>query len=178
MDKDNLITSASLNDFFYQKLSHKNREVRCPLPEEFIFYSSLVLERYATSDMFFSSDEGRVNEKILGIKLLESLHKNKDTKINDLKDVGDTILVQLGFFSNSVKKKLTNKTYYLSLAQNAYQELNTMDSQFYDIPNFYRFFASSLDKTIDLLEIVSNEFNQVEDAGYLLNMQVTHKKAV
>lgn len=177
MEKGNLIASASLNDFFYQKLTRKNKQVVCPLPEEFIFYSSLVLERYALSDIFFNFDEGRVNEKILGIKLLESLNKTKDVKINELKDVGDTILVQLGLFSDSVKKKLTTKGYYLNIAQNAYHELDGMNSQFYDIPNFYKLFASSLDKTISLLERMSEEFHGMADENYILQVATTNNKA-
>lgn len=178
MVKEQLITSSSLNEFFYKKLTRKNKEVVCPLPEEFIFYSSLVLERYALSDVFFNAKEGKVNEKILGVKLLETLNTTNENKVSDLKDIGDTVLVQLGLFSESVKKKLINKGYYLTLARNAYHELDGMNSQFYDIPHFYKLFATSLDKTISLLEVMADEFNDLETSSYLLDLPVDSKKAI
>lgn len=178
MVKEDLITNSSLNEFFYKKLSRKNKEVACPLPEEFIFYSSLVLERYALSDVFFTSESGKMNEKILGVKLLETLNKETENKVTDLKDIGDTVLVQLGLFSGSVKKKLTTKTYYLTVAQNAYHELDGLNSQFYDIPNFYKLFATSLDKTVSLLGIMADEFNQIGLENYLLELPTPHKKAI
>ena len=88
MGDKKLVSNVSLNDFFYSTLSKKNKFVTCPLPEEFIFYSSLTLEKYAFSHHFFENDNGNVNEKILGLQFLYSQGKAKEEKISELKDVG------------------------------------------------------------------------------------------
>lgn len=180
MTKEKIITSSySLNEFFYKNLSFKNKQISCPLPEEFIFYSSLVLERYALSDVFFDSNDSGINQKIFGMRYLDSLGKDKDEKIVELKDVGDTILVQLGLFSDSVNKKITNKGYYISLAQSAYAQLDSMNSNFYDIPNFYKLFASSFEKTIILLEVMSGELlTPNKTHPLLIQPSIANKKAV
>ena len=178
MSDEKLVSTVSLNDFFYSSLSKKNKHIPCPLPEEFIYYSSLTLEKYAFSNNFFENENGSINEKILGMQFLYSQEKSKEEKLKDLKDVGDTALVLLGFFSESVKSKLTNKSYYTAIAKNAYQQLNTMDIQFYDIPNFYGMFATSFETTVTLLEMMSEEFQDLDSSPYLLNVNSTNKKAV
>ncbi|MBD66754.1 MAG: hypothetical protein CME62_16220 [Halobacteriovoraceae bacterium] len=179
MSKDKIITAThSLNEFFFHSLSKKNKEVPCPLPEEFLFYSSLVLERYAMSENFFALKEGKINEKIFGLKFLQSQKKENSEKVNDLKDVGDTLLVQLGLFSDSVKNKLTNKNYYVAIAQNAYHQLDGLEFQFYDIPNFYRLFASSFERTLVLLEAMSADFLEGSDHQFLLDLESENKKAI
>ena len=178
MGNETIITSASLSDFFYKDLSQKNKIFPCPLPEEFLFYSSLTLEKYSLSSKFFEIEEGKTTEKILGMRYLESKLKGRDEKLSELKDIGDTVLVLLGFFSDSIDKKLISRDYYLSIAQNAYSDLSKMDSSFYDIPNFYDLFASSLENTVRLVEAVATEFRLADKEQYLLNLEVPHKEVV
>lgn len=178
MANETIITTASLSDFFYKDLSLKNKIFPCPLPEEFLFYSSLTLEKYSLSETFFENEAGKVSEKILGMRYLESKLKTREEKLSELKDIGDTVLVLLGFFSNSVDKKLISRDYYLSIAQNAYSELGKLNSSFYDIPNFYNLFASSLYNTVKLLESVATEFKLGDNEQYLLNLKVNQKQVV
>ncbi len=178
MGNETIITSASLSDFFYKDLSLKNKIFPCPLPEEFLFYSSLTLEKYSLSENFFESEAGKVSEKILGMRYLESKSKTREEKLSELKDIGDTVLVLLGFFSDSVNKKLITRDYYLSIAQSAYSDLGKLNSSFYDIPNFYNLFASSLGNTVKLLESVATEFKMADSEQYLLNLDVDQKEAI
>ena len=182
MSDETILTSTALSDFFYKDLSSRNRLAPCPLPEEFIFYSSLTLEKYAFSENYFDETSGKVSEKILGLRYLESQKKSGDDRISELKDIGDTVLVLLGFFSNSINKKIISREYYLSIAQGAYADLSKLDFQFYDIPQFYNLFATSLHNTVSLVEGMAQEF-KFTDLGqgsdqYLINLKSTNKKAV
>lgn len=178
MSNQTILTSSCLSDFFYQGLSQKNKVNPCPLPEEFIFYSSLTLEKYAFSENYFEMSSGKVNQKILGMRYLESGQKSREEKISELKDIGDTVLVLLGFFSESVNKKIISREYYLSIARNAYSDLSKLNTQFYDIPNFYNLFSSSLQNTISLLEGMAQDFQFSDSDQYLLNIETPHKEVV
>lgn len=167
MDKNKILTNESLTQFFYKNLNQVNKNSVCPIPQEFILYSSNVLSDYAVSDKFFSTSDGRVNEKVLGISFLEAGAKSRSEKKLIYKDVGDTILVQLGLFPERVKKNAT-EDYYINLGKTAYAKMENLDCRFYDIPNFYNLFSSSFEYMIELLSTMSkaNKFNSFEE--YLL----------
>jgi hypothetical protein len=170
MSDTKIITSASLNDFFYSTLSQVNKKSPCPIPEEFIFYSSLTLENYAK----VSSTKTSAIDSVLGLKYLNLHNKTKLERLRELKNIGDSILIQLGLFSGS---KIQDRSYYLSLAKNSYEQLDSLNSGFYDIPDFYKLFATSLERTIVLLELLSEDLNFVEQDHYLLNLNLDCLKA-
>jgi hypothetical protein len=170
MSDTKIITSASLNDFFYSSLSQVNKKSPCPIPEEFIFYSSLILENFAKVDTEDSTSEN----KVLGLEYLNLQGKTRENKLKGLKTIGDSVLIQLGFFPNSRK---IDRAYYLSLAKNSYRQLDNLDSKFYDIPDFYKLFATSLERTITLLGLLSEDLNFVEQDSYLLNLNLESLKA-
>ena len=149
--KSSVITNKSLIQFFYKDLDQVNKKSLCPLPQEFILYSSAVLSDYALSERFFNTEKGKVNEKILGVNFLEACHKPPRERLGIYKDVGDTILVQLGLFSERVIKKGPGQSYYLNLGRSAYTGMERLNASFYDIPNFYNLFSSSLEHMIKLL---------------------------
>jgi hypothetical protein len=168
MDKNKILTNESLTQFFYKNLNQVNKNSLCPIPQEFILYSSNVLSDYASSDKFFNTNDGRVNEKVLGISFLEAEAKSRSEKKIIYKDVGDTILVQLGLFPDRIKKKNASQGYYINLGKSAYANMETLDCRFYDIPNFYNLFSSSFEYMIELLATMAqaNKFNSFEE--YLL----------
>lgn len=170
MSDTKIITSASLNDFFYSTLSMVNKKSPCPVPEEFIFYSSLTLENFAK----VSGDNSSPVDSVMGLKYLNLQNKPKLEKMRDLKNIGDSILIQLGLFSAS---KSQDRSYYLSLAKNSYEQLDSFNTGFYDIPDFYKLFATSLERTIVLLELLSEDLNFVEQDHYLLNLNLDGLKA-
>ena len=89
----------SLQSFFFDELVAVNNKSTNPLPTEAIYYSSNVLDKFGESVNFFELDEGRVREKILGLKLLESGQMIRSQQKKVLKDIGDTALFICGFFS-------------------------------------------------------------------------------
>jgi hypothetical protein len=164
MNENNLLLGESLVQFFYKNLDQVNKNSICPLPHEFILYSSEVLNQYALSENFFNTTEGGVNEKILGTSFLEAKHKSKNEKKTIYKDVGDTALVQLGLFPKRLDKKHVTQKYYLNLGKSAYAQMENLNCSFYDIPNFYNLFSSSLEYIINLLSAMSemNKFDSFE----------------
>ncbi len=165
----NLDTTKSLTQFFYQNLDEINKKCLCPLPQEFILYSSEVLNQYSLSGHFFQKTESGVSEKVLGINYLEAHHKPDHEKKKILKDVGDSVLVQLGFFKSEQKRRAPSRSYYLNLGRSAYIHMENLDCTFYDIPNFYQKFATSLDAILNVIKTASESLNYNSFEDYLIN---------
>jgi hypothetical protein len=149
VSKSNLILESSLQVFFYDLLQDFNRKSTRPLPNETIFYSSLVMDQFGNSEKYFEEVDGKLREKILGIKLLESGQMPKEKMKATLKDVAETSLLVCGYFSDSLNRKMTNVNYYQDLGVIAYSRLNSLEPKAYNIDSFYSKVSKSfLDITI------------------------------
>lgn len=177
MNDKELITEESLSSYFYKSLDFVNRRAICPLPQEFVWYSSEVLNSYVHSEKFFEANNGKVNEKLLGVQLLEAQRKSISEKKTLFKDIGDTTLVQLGFFSDRVSSKNVTAQYYLNIGKTAYTQMESLNCTFYDIPNFFKLFASSLEHMIGLLvEMQKSSSFESFNEYLLLNLESKSSK--
>jgi hypothetical protein len=152
-----IILSTNLKGFFYDGLSELNKKSLCPVPESIIYYSSDVLDKFALSEMYFETSEGKIREKILGIKLLEATQQTRDVQKRVYKEVGDMSLLICGFFSESVNKKIIDKQYYGQLGRMAYSHLNTVTPKFLDIPDFYGMVATCFGSLTTLLMLLASQ---------------------
>ena len=98
------VLESSLQSYFYTQLQEFNKKSTEPLPNETIYYSSLVMDKFGDSGNYFETIEGKVREKVLGMKFLETSHMTREEKKRTLKDIGDTALLICGFFSESLNK--------------------------------------------------------------------------
>lgn len=171
------VLESSLQSYFYTELQEVNERLVGPLPNETIFYSSLVMDKFGSVSNYFDiSESGKVQNKVLGVKLLESSHLKGEAKASLLKDVGDTALLICGYFSDSLNKKIIDCSYYEDIGQSAYQQLNGLVPSFYDVPYFYDGLSLSFSRLTNVMNIVAqktmgNSWDQ--DSIYLL---MTDKK--
>jgi hypothetical protein len=161
----NLIVESSLQCYFFDLLHDLNRKTGRPLPKETIFYSSLVMDKFGVSQELFVEKEGKITEKILGLKLLESAHLSKSMRKRELKDIGDTALFICGYFSDSFNKKLVDTRYYQEIGQTAYMKLNNLVPSFYDIDYFYKDLSDKFASVTLLIDLLSKDIssNKKED---------------
>lgn len=151
-----IILSANLKGFFFEGLTELNRKSLCPVPESVIYYSSDVLDKFALSQDYFEISEGKVRQKILGMKLLEATQLNRDEQKKVYKEVGDMSLLVCGYFSQSVNKKIVDTQYYSQLGKMAYGHLNSMSPTFLDIPSFYQMVATCFESLTTLMSILAS----------------------
>ncbi|WP_127718348.1 hypothetical protein [Halobacteriovorax sp. HLS] len=154
-----LILETSLQCYFFDLLHELNQKNSRPLPREAIFYSSLVMDKFGSAGEFFEKREGRVSEKILGIKLMESTHMPKNLRKRELKDIGDTALFICGFFSDSLNKKLVDVKYYQEIGQAAYSKLNNLVPSFYDVDSFYYDFSKKFSNVTLLMDLLAKDIS-------------------
>ena len=101
-EKISLVLETSLQSFFYDQLMNLNNKTATPLSNESIYYSSIVMDKFSHSKLYFETLDGKVREKTLGKKLLECAHLSKPSQKRELRDIGDTALLLCGFFSQSL----------------------------------------------------------------------------
>ncbi len=152
-----IILSTNLKGFFFEGLSELNKKSLCPVPESVIFYSSDVLDKFALSDDFFETSDGKVREKILGMKLLEATQLPRDEQKKIYKEVGDMSLMVCGYFSESVNKKIVDTQYYAQLGKMAYSHLNSVTPRFLDIPHFYGIISTCFESLTALITIMASK---------------------
>lgn len=155
--QNKIILSTNLKGFFFENLSEINKKSLCPVPESVIYYSSDVLDKFALSQDFFETSEGKVREKILGMKLLEATQVSRDEQKKIYKEVGDMSLMVCGYFSESVNKKIVDTQYYAQLGKMAYSHLNNVHPSFLDIPCFYGMVATCFESLTTLMTILATK---------------------
>lgn len=161
--KSDLTLESSLQVFFYDHLQEFNKKSMNPLPNETIYYSSLVMDNYGVSEKFFEKVNGKAKEKILGIKLLESSQFPKEKQKQVLKDIAETSLLICGYFSDSLNRKIIDTNYYQDLGVIAYNRLNAFSPNAYDIPSFYKLMAQSFGNVTLLMNFVAKKYSADSD---------------
>ncbi len=152
-----IILSTNLKAFFFEGLTDLNQKSLCPVPESVIFYSSDVLDKFALSQDFFDVSQGKVREKVLGLKLLEATQMNREEQKRVYKEVADMSLLVCGYFSESVNKKIVDTHYYSQLGKMAYGHLNSVSPSFLDIPSFYSMVATCFESMTTLMMILATK---------------------
>jgi hypothetical protein len=152
-----IVLQANLQGYFFEGLNALNKKSLCPVPESVIFYSSDVLDKFALSQDFFDITDGKVREKILGIKLLEATQSTREEQRKVYKEVADMSLLVCGYFSESTHKKLVDAQYYAQIGKMAYSHLNSMAPTFLDIPSFYNMFATCFESMTTLMTILATQ---------------------
>lgn len=175
-DAKKIILSTNLQGYFFEGLVELNKKSLCPVPESVIYYSSDVLDKFALSQDFFEVSEGKVREKILGMKLLEASQLNREEQKKVYKEVADMSLLVCGYFAESVNKKLVDTQYYAQLGKMAYGHLNNVTPKFLDIPSFYTMIATCFESLTTLMAILANK-NRTGSDHHLIFKKVMKSSA-
>ena len=164
-----IILKTNLQGFFFEGLNTLNKKSLCPVPESVIYYSSDVLDKFALSQDFFEISDGKVREKILGMKLLEATQLGREEQRKVYKEVADMSLLVCGYFSESTNKKLVDAQYYSQIGKMAYSQLNNVAPTFLDIPSFYNMFATCFESITTLMSILATQSRNGLDNNLIFN---------
>lgn len=162
-ESSKIVLESSLQVFFYDHLQEFNKKFLTPLPNETIFYSSIVMDNFGDSTKLFEKVDGRTKDKILGIKLLEASQLTRHQQKIIYKDIAETSLLICGYFSDSLNKKIVDVKYYEDLGKIAYQRLNGIMPEAYDVPRFYHSMAKSFSEVTLLMSLMSKKYSAESD---------------
>lgn len=171
-----IILEANLKGYFFEGLVELNKKSLCPVPESIIYYSSDVLDKFSLSKNFYDMNEGKVREKILGLKLLEASHMSREDQKRVYKEVADMSLLFCGYFSASVNKKIIDTHYYSQIGKMAYGQLNNVAPSFLDIPSFYGMIATCFESMTTLMSMLAYKARMDEGDNLILTHARTEKE--
>lgn len=161
----NIETFTDLRSFFYDGLSRLNKTSSSPIADEVVIYSSDVLEKYSlNSDLY---------NEALGLNFLKAQHLELFEKKAVYKDVGDTALVLVGYFSPSINSKLISKDYYIKIGQMAYDRMDYIYPDYLDIPRFYKKLAHSFEELTILMKAFAESNTQDPFKHLLLSEKIS-----
>lgn len=150
-----LSVENNLEGFFYKNLSELNKKTTYPLSEPFIIYTSEVMGRFGFSEEFFEVNDGKVREKILGKKLLESSQLPINQRKKALREIGDLSMFTCGYFAESLNNKLIDISFYQSLGKSAYNQLDGYVPDYLEVPSFYENLSQFFEAVTYLMNHVS-----------------------
>ena len=166
-----IIHEVSLKGFFYKELMSLNQTLSNPVSQELIYYGSNVMSEFSKSDKLFDFSEGKIKNKSLGQKLLESELLREAAKARELKDIGDTSLVVCSIFEESFNPKIIDVTYYVDLGKIAYGKLNNLVPEAFDMEDFYLSLSEQVDKLIQIMKSVGQTFLSENECQFFLNLK-------
>jgi hypothetical protein len=173
-----LILDSSLQGFFYDHLQEFNTRSFTPLSTETIFYSSIVMDNFGNSEKFFDQVNGKVREKILGLKLMESVQLPRELQKKALKEIAEMSLLLCGYFTDSLNKKIIDVKYYEDVGKIAYTKLNSFCPSLYDVPSFYKNMSENFSDVTLLMSLVSKKYSKENDPDLpwlILKSETTYK---
>jgi hypothetical protein len=100
----------------------------------------------------------RICDEPLGLKLVLSRTADPGGQVRALKEVGDTSLYVVGFFAESLDRKLVQGDYYRGLGETAYRELAAR-LQTCSAAEVYRELADKFPRFVDVLNEVRAQVN-------------------
>ncbi len=154
-ESEKLCLESSLQVYFYEQLQEFNKKSTNPLSNEMVYYSSLVMDQFGDSNKYFENVDGKIREKILGIKLMESTQFPKEKQKIVLKDIAETSLLLCGYFYDSLNRKIVDTKYYQDIGVMAYQRLNSFNPEAFNQKNFFKGIASHFHQMTNLMSMVS-----------------------
>ncbi len=142
-------TFKDLRGFFYEELSCLNKKSLVPVTDEVVVYSSDVLESYLLRPDLYKD--------ALGLNLLQAELLREDQQKQVYKDVADTALILVGYFSQSINSKIISHDYYVKIGQMAYKRMDSVYPDYLDVPGFYRILSQSFEGLTTLMRIFSQK---------------------
>ena len=169
-EEKKIVSGISLQSFFFDQLLMINDKFQKPLSQVIIYYLSLVMNKFGQSEEFFDIEKGRVQNKKLGLKILQLNKSSMKQQIRTLREVGDVALFLYGYFPDSVENKMLNRDYYKRIGQLAYKKLDNLVPSFYEIDAFYSRLSDEFDSSSYLINVFKESSKQQDiDLTYIIS---------
>jgi hypothetical protein len=160
---DTLLRTESPVEFFKEQVEAACQRQRLRPQPLTSYYIVALLSQYAHPGGTGAGDVMSGSET-LGLKLLRALDSGGSSQRLGLKQVGDTSLVISGFFSDSLRRRLVDVDYYISLGGYAYRSLVASDD---GLSLIFAELAEKFVAFVDVLSEVSERAQLTNDADLL-----------
>jgi len=121
MSEEKIIHGSRLKEVMREQLKRAMLAEAVKMSEAAEFYLFNLLTDYRAADR---AGEIADLEEPVGVRLIEALAADAPEKARALRDIGDTTLLALGFFSESIARSIVDHSYYVSIGSTAYETLS------------------------------------------------------
>jgi hypothetical protein len=119
-----LVVADNLFSFFFDQVRSAREAQGTEVRDHTEFYLVNLLTHFGRSPNLFEVNGERIDERPLAIRLLENRRaSSRGNRLRDLKQLADSTLYVLGYFSQSLRRSTVNTGYYAGLAESAYGDL-------------------------------------------------------
>ncbi len=119
------LSFENLAEYFKELVEQEINRQKAHISEEASFYLVNLLTNFFKTEKLYTKDtEGNFVEVPLALILAKALNADSIEKIQLYKKLGDHSLYVSGFFSESIHRKSIDMKYYVSMGENAYNELS------------------------------------------------------
>ncbi|OCC14491.1 hypothetical protein DBT_2032 [Dissulfuribacter thermophilus] len=150
--------------FFVDEVEAAERRLNIELRPHAKLYLLHLLKRLSENDDFFYSEI--VQDRPLGIVLLEALHKNLFEKLRDLKAVGDLSLIFSGLYPEHLTRRLVDIDYFIEIGKKSYYLLSELYSPYKSKQELFVLYSQLVADFLYLIEIltdISGELNFIDE---------------
>ena len=160
MVSQNLSIVAQPQEFFREQVSQAQDKLKLSLDEEIEFYIVNLLCEFVfapglsvdeSSDCAFSTP--------LALVLKKALESPPEKRSGIFKKMGDTSLYVAGYFQDYFNRKTFDISYYITMGQNAFENLSDLMRKDFSDPHFaeiYREISCRFSDLVELLATVSD----------------------
>jgi hypothetical protein len=151
--------------FFVDEIEAAEERLKLELSPHAKLYLIHLLKHLSESRDFFFSDV--VQEKPLGIVLMEALHKNIFERTRDLKAVGDLSLIFSGLYPEFLTRRMVDIDYFIEIGRRSYRLLSDTYGPYRTKQELYRLYSvlfAEFLRLIDVLTEISGELHFMDEA--------------
>ena len=151
--------------FFVDEIEAAEERLHLRLGTHSKLYLLHLLKRLSQNEDFFYSNI--IQDKPLGIVLLEALHKNLFEKTRDLKAVGDLSLIFSGLYPEFLTRRLLDIDYFIDLGRRSFHLLSDTYSSYSSKQELFQLYSQLVADFISLIEVlteISNDLNFMDSS--------------
>ena len=156
-DNFNLLTESSMRDLFLPLLKSAVKSSNLKVSQSSEVYILSLLESCLSTDTLFlkNQETGSYDEPMLAESFLKALQEEEAfLKRQQLKKLGDSILLKTGFFADALRRKLSGLDYYIQMGSSVYGSLYS-DSQ----NPVHKDLSRGFSKYVDIVSDVGQKIN-------------------
>ncbi len=150
--------------FFVTEIEAAEEKLQLKLEPHSKLYLIHLLKHLSESEDFFYSDI--IQDKPLGVVLLEAVHKNVFEKTRDLKAVGDLSLIFSGLYPDFLTRRLVDIDYFINLGKRSYHLLSDTYSSYKSKQELFRLYSQLVEDFLNLIEILTEISSELHFMDY------------
>ncbi len=154
------------DDFFIDEIEAAQKRLQINLSPQSKLYLLHLLKHLSESSDFFYSEV--VQDKPLGIVLMEALHKNLFERSRDLKAVGDLSLIFSGLYPDHLTRRTVDIDYFIDTGRRSYSLLSQMYGPYRSkqgLHNLYSMLVAEFVSLIEILTEISGELHFMDETN-------------